>query len=640
MREAAFWLALGLNLVGVALFASGVRTLVTTIRAGKPDATRTFLPGQRWRTLLTQVLAHSRMNRRASGYLHWFVAIAFVLLFSDYLMAFSLIANPADALTHWWSSVSFALAVAALASIGGLSVIRVSQSRRTRGRFAGSNMAAGYFVECVIAVVLVCTIALHLNRAQPDLVSALAFTKVTVSGLWFIVVGRSPRMGVAWHRFTAFFNIWFKRHADKRPSIGELQPALHQGRDIDWSNPADDTVVGVGSVEDLTWKARLDLATCTECGRCQDVCPSWAVGGVLSPKLMITSMRDAVFSDETPRDFIGPADAVVNGDALWDCTTCGACVVECPVAIEHVDQFIDMRRHQVMMESQFPHEFTALYKNLETTGNPWGAPRSGRLEWINELHFPVRVFGENGESVIPPDVEYLFWVGCAGAYENRAKQTTKNVAELLHLAGVNFMVLGSRENCHGDPARRTGNELLFQELSRDVVETLTGIGVKKIVVTCPHCLNTLGYEHPRLNGHYEVVHHTELLAELMPRFELVESSAGHTVTVHDPCYLARHNNITDAPRDLLALAGVKTVEMKHNRERTFCCGAGGGQMWKESAGARISDERMAQAVATGADVLAVGCPFCSVMMDSADGQRVLEVQEISSLVLHQIKRRS
>lgn len=636
MRDVAFWIAAGFNLLGAAIFARGARRLVSTIRAGKPDETRTFLPAQRWRTLITQVLAHTRLNRRHSGYLHWFVAVSFVALFGDYLAAFGLILNPTVESSPVANAGS-ALAVVALISILGLTLTRAIQSRAVRGRFAGSNLRAGYFVEGVIIIVLACTIAIRVVE-DPDLIVALAFLKVMVSGVWFIAVGRSVTMGVAWHRFTAFFNIWFKRHADSRPSLGELQPSLHKGNAVDWSDPADDTVVGVGSVEDLTWKARLDLANCTECGRCQDSCPAWATGSLLSPKLMITSMRDAVFGDDA-REFLGGADAVVDRDALWDCTTCGACVVECPVAIEHVDQFIELRRHQVVMESQFPAEFAGLYRNLETTGNPFGAPRSGRTEWINELHFPVRVFGDRGESVIPPDVEYLFWVGCAGAYENRAKQTTKNVAELLHLAGVSFMVLGSRENCHGDPARRTGNEMLFQEMSQDVAATLSGIGVKKIVVTCPHCLNTLGYEHPRLNGHYEVVHHTELLAELMPRFELVESSAQQTVTVHDPCYLARHNNITDAPRDVLALAGVTTVEMDRNRERTFCCGAGGGQMWKESTGERINDARMAQAVTTGADVLAVGCPFCSAMMDSASGER-LEVKEISEIVLHQIKRKN
>jgi Fe-S oxidoreductase len=636
MREVAFWIAAGFNLLGTFVFAQGARQLVSTIRAGQPDATRTFLPAQRWRTLAVQVFAHTRLTRRHSGYLHWFVAVSFVALFGDYLAAFGLILNPTVE-SSAVATAGSALAVVALISILGLTLTRVVQSRAGRGRFAGSNLRAGYFVEAVIFIVLGCTIAIHVVE-DPDLIAVLAFLKVMVSGVWFIVIGRSVTMGVAWHRFTAFFNIWFKRHADSRPSLGELQPSLHKGNAINWSDPADDTVVGVGGVDDLTWKARLDLATCTECGRCQDACPAWATGSLLSPKLMITSMRDAVFGDDA-REFVGGADAVVDRDALWDCTTCGACVVECPVGIEHVDQFLELRRHQVVMESEFPAEFAGLYKNLETTGNPFGAPRSGRTEWIKEMHFPVRVFGDGGETVIPPDVEYLFWVGCAGAYENRAKQTTKNVAELLHLAGVSFMVLGSRENCHGDPARRTGNEMLFQEMSQDVAATLSGIGVKKIVVTCPHCLNTLGYEHPRLNGHYEVVHHTELLAELMPRFELLESSAPQTVTVHDPCYLARHNNITDAPRDVLALAGVTTVEMDRNRERTFCCGAGGGQMWKESTGERINDARMTQAVTTGADVLAVGCPFCSVMMDSASGER-LEVKEISEIVLHQIKRKN
>jgi Fe-S oxidoreductase len=311
---------------------------------------------------------------------------------------------------------------------------------------------------------------------------------------------------------------------------------------------------------------------------------------------------------------------------LWSCTTCGACVEQCPVDIEHVDEIVDMRRYQVLIESAFPAELNGLFKNLEKNANPWGMAPRMRLDWAKDLPFDVPVVGADVESL--SEVDYLFWVGCAGALEDRAKRTTRAVAELLHTAGVSFAVLGDGESCTGDPARRAGNEFLFQMLAQQNVEVLDAAGARKIVVTCAHCFNTLRNEYPQVGGQYEVVHHTQLLNRLVRDKRLVPvsrpgdassqgpASTAPTVTYHDPCYLGRHNGVYAPPRELLgSLPGVELREMPRSREKSFCCGAGGARMWmEEKLGTRINTNRTEEAIATGADRIAIGCPFCKVML--------------------------
>jgi Fe-S oxidoreductase len=357
------------------------------------------------------------------------------------------------------------------------------------------------------------------------------------------------------HIFAAPVNVYTSRRPD---GLGPLLPLYYQGEPVNFEDPPDDATFGKGRIQDFTWKGYVDFMACTECGRCQSQCPAWNTEKPLSPKLMMMNLRDHAFaaapylkaaagtalppgelnedalakvSDtvkaEAQRPLIGDrsdtehadtdgytpdghrahAEPVISADALWSCTTCGACVNQCPVDIEHVDHFVDMRRHMVMIETDFPAELNGLFKNIEQKGNPWGMNASVRNSWIEEVDFEVRVFGMDGEDAIPDDVEYLFWVGCAGAYEDRAKRTTKAVAELLNTAGVSFMVLGEGETCTGDPARRAGNEFLFQMQAMQNVEVLNEIKAKKIVVTCPHCMNTIGREYPQLGGDYEVVHH-------------------------------------------------------------------------------------------------------------------------------------
>ncbi len=487
------------------------------------------------------------------------------------------------------------------------------------------------------------------------------------------------------HIFAAPLNVLFSR----RPNgLGPLLPMYSGNEKIDFEDPSDDAIFGRGTIEDFTWKGNLDFATCTECGRCQSQCPAWNTEKPLSPKLLIMDLRDNLFAqapylvakanpqflaspgankasvpvpveitsfaqsvqDAHARPLVGSREidnAVIDTDVLWSCTMCGACVNQCPVDIEHIDHIADMRRNRVMIESDFPSELAGLFKNVENKGNPWGMNASQRNAWIEEVDFEVRVFGMEGEDVIPDDVDYLFWVGCAGALEDRAKKTTKAVAELLNIAGVQFMVLGEGETCTGDPARRAGNEFLFQMQAMQNVEMLNEIKAKKIVVTCPHCLNTLGREYPQSGGHYEVVHHSQLLASLVKdgRLTPVNSVEG-AVTYHDPCYLGRHNKVYTPPRDLIgSLPGLTFNEMEKSADRSFCCGAGGARMWmEEKLGTRINLTRTDMALATGADKIAVACPFCSVMINDGVTTRsaglenpAAEVVDIATLLLGSVK---
>ena len=493
------------------------------------------------------------------------------------------------------------------------------------------------------------------------------------------------------HIFTAPINVIFKRLPN---GLGPLLPVEHDGKPIDFENPPDDAQFGRGKIEDFSWKAMLDFATCTECGRCQSQCPAWNTGKPLSPKLVIMDLRDHWMAkapyilgekesapshsegatartvrrrseghhvpesgfgrvpgpgpEQATRPLVGTEEqgGVIDPDVLWSCVSCGACVEQCPVDIEHVDHIIDMRRYQVMMESEFPSELSVLFKNLETKANPWGQNASDRTNWIDEVDFDVPVYGEDVDSF--DGYEYLFWVGCAGAYDDKAKKTTKAVAELLAIAGVKYLVLGTGETCNGDSARRSGNEFLFQQLAQQAVETLDGVfeGVetvdRKIVVTCPHCFNTLGREYRQLGANYSVLHHTQLLNRLIRDNKLVPvTPVSQDITYHDPCYLGRHNKVYEAPRELIGAAGATLTEMPRHAERSFCCGAGGARMWmEEHIGKRINHERVDEALATGAATIATGCPFCRVMItdgvnDRAEeaGRTGVEVLDVAQILL-------
>src|SRR5882757_1833278 len=496
------------------------------------------------------------------------------------------------------------------------------------------------------------------------------------------------------HIFVAPINVAAKRLPK---GLGPLLPMESRGKPIDFEDPGEDDIFGRGKIEDFTWKGMLDFATCTECGRCQSQCPAWNTGKPLSPKLVIMDLRDHLFAkapyliggkeapeegsveveghahdghgvpeagfprvtgsgpEQALRPLVGTLEAggVIDPDVLWSCTSCGACVEQCPVDIEHVDHIIDMRRYQVMMESEFPSELGVLFKNLEAKGNPWGQNAKDRTNWIDEVDFDVPVYGKDVDSF--EGYEYLFWVGCAGAYEDRAKKTTKAVAELLAIAGVKYLVLGEGETCNGDSARRSGNEFLFQQLAAQNVETLNEMfeGVervdRKVVVTCPHCFNTLGREYPQLGTNYTVLHHTQLLNRLIRDKKLVPvTPVSQDVTYHDPCFLGRHNKVYEPPRELVEASGATLKEMPRHADRGLCCGAGGARMWmEEHIGKRVNHERVEEALDTGASKIATGCPFCRVMMtdgvdDVAAARDVekTEVLDVAQLLLASLDKSS
>lgn len=424
------------------------------------------------------------------------------------------------------------------------------------------------------------------------------------------------------HIVTAAINVFFSRTRAR----GRLEP-------LRFDVPEEELRFGAGTLRDLTWKAVLDTLSCTECGRCQDACPAYETGKALSPKLLVMDLRDHVLAEGrralTDRSHTPPplVPAAVSDEVVWDCVTCGACVYECPVTIEHVDHVIDLRRHLVMVESRFPAEAEPMLRDVERAANPWGKPQTERGAWAAALG--VRVL-EPGDPA--PDV--LYWVGCAGSFDERARRSAEATARLLLAAGVDIAILGAREACTGDPARRMGNEYVFQTLAEQNVATLEQVGARTIVTSCPHCFNTLANEYPDFGGHYRVLHHTELLAELVREGRLAPAPADRAVVYHDSCYLARHNDVLAAPRELLTRVG-RPLEMARSGRRTFCCGAGGAHMWMEERGRPINEERVREAAATGADTLAVACPFCTLMLD--DGVRQsgadLRVADLSTLLL-------
>jgi Fe-S oxidoreductase len=396
---------------------------------------------------------------------------------------------------------------------------------------------------------------------------------------------------------------------------------------------------GVGSVEQFTASDLLDTFACAECNRCTVVCPATATGKPLDPAKIIYDMKENLYANEvnlldwvaqdrvgTPNctmPLIGGADSdgSIHFDELWACTTCGACMQECPVGIRHVPKIIDMRRHMVMMEGATPPELDAAFRGLETNSNPWGLGANTRFDWAEGLDVPTVQSN--------PDFEYLYYVGCAGSFDDRAKKVTAAMIQLLRVAEVNFAVLGKAESCNGETARRLGNEYLFVEMAGSLIATFRRFGVEKVITACPHCLNTLRNDYPMVDATFQlqVVHHADFLNDLIAAGRLKVGGGGAgKVTYHDPCYLARYNGITESPRQALQSAGADLVEMDRNRDRGFCCGAGGGRMWmEENIGTRVNQERTREAVATGAETIAVACPFCMTML--TDGTRELGVDE-------------
>lgn len=437
------------------------------------------------------------------------------------------------------------------------------------------------------------------------------------------------------HILTSIPNVFF----------ANLDPVRNTLKKIDLEDENAETF-GVADIEQFSWKQILDGYSCTECGRCTWNCPANIVGKSLSPRELIVDIRKRTF-DKAPLIVEGKTEGelyektlihnYISDKVLWQCTTCLACVQECPVMIEHVDSIVDMRRNLVLTESEFPPQLNSVFKSLETNYTPWVFNAADRAAWAEGMNIKTMAEDKDGEI--------LFWVGCAGSFDERYKKVTKAFAAIMQKAGVDFRILGTEEKCNGDTARRLGNEYLSQMMMRENIETMNNYGVKKVVTACPHCFHSLKNEFPQFGGNYEVTHHTVFIEELIAKgkIQIKEETENHKVTYHDSCYLGRYNNIYDAPRNSLSkVAGLDIVEMKRNKSKGFCCGAGGGRMFLEDdEGGRINEERTREALETKADTIASACPFCMTMM--TDGVKHFEktdevaVKDIAEIILENIK---
>jgi Fe-S oxidoreductase len=702
-------IGLGLTVIAFAVAGRRVRWLGRLAFSGQPAPERVAYarshPAGEAETQLTEVIGQRKLLKwSVPGAAHAATFWGFIVLLLTIIEAYGALFSRTFAIPGigHWAFIGFIedlFAVGVLAGIVTFTVIRVRNNPHKEGRrsrFFGSHTRAAWVVLAMIAAVIV-TLLIYRGAQQntgtfpyphgwafaswiaAQILHPLGYGVNSVLEATFILL----QLGVVLtflvivtyskhlHIGLAPLNIMFSRRPN---ALGPLEPMRSGGKMLDFEEADPDVdVFGIGKVEDMTWKGLLDLGTCTECGRCQSQCPAWATGKPLSPKQVILDLRDHAFAKapyllateedrdklpdavkaEAERPLVGTAEAggVIDPEVIWSCTNCGACVNECPVDIEHIDHINGMRRHQVLVESAFPQEATTMLNNLERRGNPWGMAEDKRLEWITELDFEVPVL----DGRIPDDVEYLYWVGCAGALEDRAKKATKAIAELLHAAGVQFAVLGPMEACTGDPARRLGNEFVFQMLAQQNVETLNEAGVaagtgKKVIASCPHCFNTISREYPQLGGNYEVIHHTQLLARLVEDRRLTPvSPVEEKITYHDPCFLGRHNQVYTPPRSIIdAVPGTQAEEMHRCKGKGFCCGAGGARMWlEERTGKRINEERIDEALALDPDTVTTACPYCMVMLgDAVNAKKAvgqakpeLEVIDVAQLLVRSVKPR-
>jgi Fe-S oxidoreductase len=637
--------------VAGALFIRRAWFLYRLVRLGQPIERTSELPA-RLENEATIVLGQRKLLQRLGpGLVHALIFWGFLVLFPTIFMAMVAIVDREPFLPSgsplgwlegqgWYAFLVDVFAVAVLVGVGSALWIRKVQRPE---RFRGSHLREADLILTLIAGIVTTLLLWHaslialginpwpeewspVSDALSNLFGGGTATEVLERVLvWahvLLILGflaylpHSKHLHIA----TAAINVFFGRTRAR----GRLEP-------LDFESDDEASLrFGAGTVADLTFKQVLDAMSCTECGRCQDVCPAYATGKELSPKLLVMGIRDQLFAEGSAALVGGELSPLVpnavSDDVVWDCVTCGACVQACPVSIEHVDHIVDLRRQLVMVDSRFPAEAATMLRDVERGGNPWGKPQTERAAWAEDAGIRVLQPGD-------PPPEVLYWVGCAASFDERARASAVATARLLRAAGVDAAILGPRESCTGDPARRMGNEFVFQSYAQVNVATLEEAGVTRIVASCPHCFNTLAHEYPDFGGRYEVVHHSELLAELVREGRLRPASGEGSITYHDSCYLARHNDVLAAPREIVSRIG-RPLEMARSGRSTFCCGAGGAHLWLEERGNQINEERAREAAATGAETLAVACPFCTVMLD--DGVRqtggAMRVADVSTLL--------
>ncbi|MDQ3877741.1 MAG: heterodisulfide reductase-related iron-sulfur binding cluster [Actinomycetota bacterium] len=664
-----------LVLVTLGAFALRVRDLVGFLRLGQDDDRKPESYARKIKDQLVVVLGQRKLLQwSVPGLMHFVIFWGFLILFTTIVEAFGAVFTTGfhiPLIGRWGPLGALQDLFVALVLVGIVIAFGIRKIQRP-GRFRGSHLKEADYILIAIGSIMV---TILLARAAEIALGHFPYdTSWTPFSNWVAGAMKGASLNTRkaldtiflwWHSLiilgflvyitnskhlhiiTSAFNVLF---TSERPK-GALKPM-----DIDIENMTEDDKLGAAVITDLTWKQLLDAYTCTECGRCQSQCPAWNTGKPLSPKLLIMDLRDQLFEqgpallraqrsgEDAFKELVGQLPSlnpdVVEDEVIWDCTTCGACVQACPVNIEHIDHIIDMRRNLVMSESRFPREMQSALQNMETSGNPWGQPPQARTDWTKgtSKQEPLEV-PHISEA---PDAEVLFWVGCAGAYDDRNKKVVYDFAKLMQIAGVKFATLGADESCNGDPARRMGAEYIYQMLAQQAVELLNENKVKKIVTACPHCFNTLFNEYPQFGGVYEVIHHTEFLAQLVEEGRLAPQGAlNERVTYHDPCYLSRHNDVWKGARHVIeSIPGTEYGELHRHGHTTFCCGAGGGRMWmEERMGKKMNNERTDEALASASDTLAVGCPFCNIMLSDGVQERHADmaVRDVAQILLSSIE---